>query len=164
MPASEETSGAGSDPARPVHETETVIYGPNRDSGEPDRADGDSQERTEIAPYDEFSRTLVEIGLVDQRELQSFAGDSAQDVLGLSRDLVKAGKLTTAAKTRAMCRDVPVPDRELRGNGTVVWQYAVPSRSEVPQAHRGRDSQPGRGLHQACTGHGASCVAEAAVG
>ena len=42
----------------------------------------------------EFSDALLEIGLIDQAELDSFAADSAEGVLGLSRALVKAGKLT----------------------------------------------------------------------
>ena len=37
---------------------------------------------------------LIEIGLTDAAELERFAADSSQGVLGLSRSLVKAGKLT----------------------------------------------------------------------
>jgi serine/threonine protein kinase/tetratricopeptide (TPR) repeat protein len=37
---------------------------------------------------------LIEIGLIDAAELESFAADSAGGVLGLSRALVKGGKLT----------------------------------------------------------------------
>ena len=37
---------------------------------------------------------MIEIGLIDEAELESYAADSAEGVLGLSRALVKAGKLT----------------------------------------------------------------------
>jgi serine/threonine protein kinase len=47
-----------------------------------------------VANLDEFSRALVAIGLISDEEIKSFAADSAEGVLGLSRALVKAGKLT----------------------------------------------------------------------
>ncbi len=37
----------------------------------------------------------MEVGLIDAAELERFAADSAEGVLGLSRALVKAGKLTS---------------------------------------------------------------------
>jgi serine/threonine protein kinase len=48
----------------------------------------------EVASYHEFASALLEIGLIDAAELERFAVDSAQGVLGLSSALVKAGKLT----------------------------------------------------------------------
>ena len=36
-----------------------------------------------VADLTEFSRVLVEIGLISEEELQSFASDSAEGVLGL---------------------------------------------------------------------------------
>jgi len=47
-----------------------------------------------VADFDEFSRALVEIGLIGDEELKTFAASSAEGVLGLSRALVTAGKLT----------------------------------------------------------------------
>ncbi len=47
-----------------------------------------------VASYHEFAAALIEIGLIDAAELERFAADSAEGVLGLSRALVKAGKLT----------------------------------------------------------------------
>jgi serine/threonine protein kinase len=49
----------------------------------------------EVASYHEFADALKEIGLIDGAELEQFAADSAEGVLGLSRALVKAGKLTS---------------------------------------------------------------------
>jgi serine/threonine protein kinase len=48
----------------------------------------------EVASYHEFSDALVEVGLIDAGELKRFAVDPEEGVLGLSRRLVKAGKLT----------------------------------------------------------------------
>jgi serine/threonine protein kinase len=53
----------------------------------PDNAKG-------VASFREFAAALTEIGLIDAAELEPFAVDSAEGVLGLSRALVKAGKLT----------------------------------------------------------------------
>ena len=47
-----------------------------------------------VASYREFVGALTEIGLIDAAELERFAVDAAEGVLGLSRALVKAGKLT----------------------------------------------------------------------
>ena len=48
-----------------------------------------------VASYHEFADALKEVGLIDGTELEQFAADSAEGVLGLSRALVKAGKLTS---------------------------------------------------------------------
>ncbi len=48
----------------------------------------------EIADFAEFSRALVEIGLIDAEGLDAFAVDPAEGGRGLSRALIKAGKLT----------------------------------------------------------------------
>jgi serine/threonine protein kinase len=48
-----------------------------------------------VATYHEFVDALVEVGLIGAAELKRFAADSAGGVLGLSRALVKAGKLTS---------------------------------------------------------------------
>jgi hypothetical protein len=47
-----------------------------------------------VASLHEFQQALVDIGLSQADELQRFAAQSAEGVLGLSRALVKAGKLT----------------------------------------------------------------------
>jgi serine/threonine protein kinase len=47
-----------------------------------------------VASYREFTAALIEIGLLDAAVLERFAADSSEGVLGLSRALVKAGKLT----------------------------------------------------------------------
>src|SRR5215831_4962836 len=48
-----------------------------------------------VASYHEFADALVEVGLIDAAELERYTADSAEGVLGLSRALVKAGKLTS---------------------------------------------------------------------
>jgi serine/threonine protein kinase len=48
-----------------------------------------------LASYREFARALIEIGLIEPAELAKIAVHSPKGVLGLSRALVKAGKLTT---------------------------------------------------------------------
>ena len=54
-----------------------------------------AQDKTKrVASYREFAAALTEIGLIDAAELERFAADSAEGVLGLSRALVKADKLT----------------------------------------------------------------------
>ncbi len=47
-----------------------------------------------VADLAEFSRLLVEIGVISDLELQTFTALSSEGVLGLSRALVKAGKIT----------------------------------------------------------------------
>jgi serine/threonine protein kinase len=47
-----------------------------------------------LASYREFARTLIEIGLIEAVELGKIAVQSPKEVLGLTRALVKAGKLT----------------------------------------------------------------------
>jgi serine/threonine protein kinase len=47
-----------------------------------------------LASYREFARTLIEIGLIEPVELGKIAVQCPKEVLGLSRVLVKAGKLT----------------------------------------------------------------------
>ena len=47
-----------------------------------------------LASYREFARTLIEIGLIEAVELGRIAVQSPREVLGLSRVLVKVGKLT----------------------------------------------------------------------
>jgi hypothetical protein len=49
-----------------------------------------------LASYLEFTAALIEIGLLDAALLERFAADSSEAVLGLSRALVKAGKLSPA--------------------------------------------------------------------
>ena len=61
----------------------------------PSRATPGAQHKARgVASYREFAAALIEIGLIDAAELERFAVDSAEGVVGLSRALVKAGKLT----------------------------------------------------------------------
>src|SRR5262249_27479720 len=62
------------------------------------------------------SPTLIDLGLIDETELQAFAADAAQGVLGLSRALVKAGKLT-AYQAAAVYQK--------KGRGLLVGNYLV---------------------------------------
>ncbi len=94
MPAGDEVQGAGSDAAQRVHETETVIQGAGPGVGGAPHAAADSRASVGAATLEEFQSSLVEVGLIDEADLQSFAADSAEGVLGVSRALVKAGKLT----------------------------------------------------------------------
>jgi serine/threonine protein kinase len=55
---------------------------------------GSGPPREGVASYREFARALIEIGITDEAELESFGTDSTEGVLGLSRRMVKAGKLT----------------------------------------------------------------------
>jgi serine/threonine protein kinase len=55
---------------------------------------GGGHDSAGFADVDEFSRALVEIGLLSDRELQRFSASSSVGVLGLARALVRAGKLT----------------------------------------------------------------------
>jgi serine/threonine protein kinase len=98
MSGREETHGA---PARNLAETSrgTDARSPEqRDLGETVvemQASARPRSPKEPASYQEFADALVEIGLIDAAELRQFAADSAEGVLGLSRALVKAGKLTS---------------------------------------------------------------------
>ncbi len=82
----------GVDRARPGSEAETVLFRGDTDSGSQPAAAGAQVDQ--VASVDEFSRALIEIGLIDPAELDAIAAESAQDVVGLSRALVKAGRLT----------------------------------------------------------------------
>ena len=92
MPDCEETQGPRVHvPAETVRQSEA---GPERlddpalgQAGAADKAKG-------VASYREFAAALTEIGLIDAAELERVAVDAAEDVLGLSRALVKSGKLT----------------------------------------------------------------------
>ncbi len=94
MPTGNEPTGAGADPTRDVHENVTVVRSRDVDLEPADRPEDASRASEEVADLAEFSHSLVEIGLISDEELQTFAASSAEGVLGLSRALVKAGKLT----------------------------------------------------------------------
>ena len=82
MSAGEQTEGAGSDPARQVHEEATVVPGFGGRSGSAQPGTGQSAAVGDGADLREFSRALIEIGLIDEAELESYAADSAEGVLG----------------------------------------------------------------------------------
>jgi serine/threonine protein kinase len=58
----------------------------------------------------------VEVGLIDATELKRFAADSAEGVLGLSRALVKAGKLTSYQAAAAY---------QKKSRGLLVGKYLI---------------------------------------
>jgi len=84
----------GSDSTLPIHEAKTVFHGPDADFGPAPAPAGAGPAPAGVTSLDEFSRSLIAIGLIEPGELEDFAADSALGVLGLSRALVKAGKLT----------------------------------------------------------------------
>ncbi len=82
------------EPAQHAHEVETVFHPTDADSGpKPANAGADITPGV-VATLDEFSRALIEIGLIEAAELDGFGVAAAEGVLGLSRALVKAAKLT----------------------------------------------------------------------
>src|SRR4051812_9559439 len=90
--------GPETEPARAIPESDTILGGVDADrDGAAHPAgdgDGDGAGTAEVADLAEFSRALVEVGLIDAEGLDEFAVDPAEGVLGLSRALIKAGKLT----------------------------------------------------------------------
>ncbi len=95
MPAGDDVEGVEPSLARRVHETETVIHRPeDGPGGTNNTAPGDAATSAGVATLDEFVRTLGEMELLDQAEIESFGAASAEGVIGLSRVLVKTGKLT----------------------------------------------------------------------
>jgi serine/threonine protein kinase/tetratricopeptide (TPR) repeat protein len=94
MPFSDEPTRHGSDPGQPVHEARTLLPASGSDGGEAGAVERPEPAPGGVADRSEFSRALIEIGLIDEAELEAFAADSTEGVLGLSRALVKAGKLT----------------------------------------------------------------------
>jgi len=97
MSACEETHGPHArDPAETVRESEADSQGIHDLATKP-AVEIQVSERASsrgVASYREFAGALTEIGLIDAAELERFAVDSGEGVLGLSRALVKAGKLT----------------------------------------------------------------------
>jgi serine/threonine protein kinase len=95
MPTGEEWTAPGRVPVeRPVHENETVIPDRGAEPVDGPLAAGNEAAPGGVADVDEFSRALVDVGLIGALELATFAVDSYEGVLDLSRALVKAGKLT----------------------------------------------------------------------
>ncbi len=94
MMAGDETAGGDALPARDVHESETVAAARDADFESMKRPENASPASAGVADLAEFSRLLVEIGVISDLELKTFAALSSEGVLGLSRSLVKAGKLT----------------------------------------------------------------------
>jgi serine/threonine protein kinase/tetratricopeptide (TPR) repeat protein len=94
MPDGDRPRDADTDRTKHLRDSETVFGQVDDVLGTPpNSADGHSRQRG-VANFHEFSRLLVEVGLITDEELASFAADSTEGVLGLSRALVKAGKLT----------------------------------------------------------------------
>ena len=96
MSACEETRGPHSpDPEKTICASESEGRGLHDVTDKPADLQATAQPTSRgVASYREFAGALIEIGLIDAAELERFAADSAEGVLGLSRALVKAGKLT----------------------------------------------------------------------
>jgi serine/threonine protein kinase len=94
MPGENDLTGAGPTPTPDIREAATFVPNYPDTQADPANASDTFPAPTNFANLDEFSGALVEIGLISLAELESFAADSAEGVLGLSRALVKAGKLT----------------------------------------------------------------------
>jgi serine/threonine protein kinase len=96
MPDRDEQTEAITGHPQGIRDAATVA--PSRQDQDVGGKQGDAENRSSAAGFSslaEFSRDLVDIGLIDQAELDGFAADSAEGVLGLSRALIKAGKLTS---------------------------------------------------------------------
>ena len=87
MPADDETEADG---AESLHDDLTVVQGLSADSDFP----GTSPAPAGVADLDEFSRSLVELGVIEAEDLRSLAETISEGVIGLSRALVQAGRLT----------------------------------------------------------------------
>jgi serine/threonine protein kinase/WD40 repeat protein/tetratricopeptide (TPR) repeat protein len=90
MSADRETEAAGASPGESVHDERTVAPGSVPNS----TAAGDFSARSGVADLAEYSRSLVDLGIIGAEELQSIAATTSDGVVGLSRALVQAGKLT----------------------------------------------------------------------
>ncbi len=92
MAANDEATVAGVKSAHSIRESATVV--PVRQDTRGGSAEADARAAAGFASPAEFARDLVDIGLIGQAELDTFAENAAEGVLGLSRALIKAGKLT----------------------------------------------------------------------
>ena len=86
--------GLETEPAQAIPESDTILGGVDADRDVAAQPAGGGAGTAEAADLAEFSRALVEIGLIDAEGLDEFAVDPDEGVLGLSRALIKAGKLT----------------------------------------------------------------------
>src|ERR1017187_1092733 len=68
MPAEEETQAAGANPVKSVHHDQTVVPALGADSGGAD----DGSPPAGVADLAEFSRSLVELGVIETEELMEF--------------------------------------------------------------------------------------------
>ena len=84
MATGDRSQGADPDRTKQFHDSETVFAQVDAVLGTPPDAVGGSPGTGGVANLKEFSRSLVEIGLISEEELDSFAADSAEGVLGLS--------------------------------------------------------------------------------
>jgi serine/threonine protein kinase len=116
MPAIDERKDPESEMGAAVHESETVVPSMGSDGGGSSATDAVAPPQDRFADLGEFARQLIELGLIDEAELQAFADDSAQGVLGLSRALVNAGKLT-AYQAAAVYQK--------KGRGLLIGNYLI---------------------------------------
>ncbi len=73
-----------------LHDEATVVPGHLAAAG----SSGGPSSPAGASDLADFSRSLIELGLIDAEELESRAVETAEGVLGLSRNLVNAGRLT----------------------------------------------------------------------
>jgi serine/threonine protein kinase len=94
MSAGNDPKGGGANPSLPVRQSETAVPGLASDMSEIDDAPDHSRTLAGVPDFDAFALALVEIGVIDTAELATYPARSAEGVLGLARDLAKAGRLT----------------------------------------------------------------------
>jgi serine/threonine protein kinase/tetratricopeptide (TPR) repeat protein len=91
---SEVDKAGGTDSVGDFDDVETLLPRHGTPSDRAPSAGRGAVSDSKFATLEEFSRALVEIGLVTSTELKRVAAESSGGVLPLSRALVKAGKLT----------------------------------------------------------------------
>ena len=90
MSAEQETQAAGAGPGESALDDGMVAPASVADSA----VAGDSSARSGVADLAEFSRSLVDLGIIGDEQLRLLAATTSDGVVGLSRALVQAGKLT----------------------------------------------------------------------
>jgi hypothetical protein len=129
MPARDDAKGTGPDRGRRADEIVTFTPEPAENAG------GALADSSIVLGLEEFVRAVTELGIADAAELQALAADPGAAVLGLSRRLVNAGKLT------------PYQAAAL-SNTLLIGNYLIPDmlgHGGIGSAFRARHRQSGRG-------------------
>ena len=84
--------GPETEPAQAIPGSGSIPGGVGADRDGAAHTAGAGTGTVDVADFAEFSRALVEIGLIDAEGLDAFAVAPAEGVPGLSRALIKAGK------------------------------------------------------------------------